>query len=103
MPSRQSWPEESRDQNQLEYNQNCRYSPYLKLSGAAEARRAHNPEGNGSKPFSAIEDDFFFAFFGGFPKGIFCPSFATQSMFTCPGTFVQVQRSGWIVFLTLLG
>lgn len=23
------------------------------LSGAAEARRAHNPEGNGSKPFSA--------------------------------------------------
>jgi hypothetical protein len=24
------------------------------LSGAAEARRAHNPEGNGSKPFSAI-------------------------------------------------
>ena len=25
-----------------------------KLSGAAEARRAHNPEGNGSKPFSAI-------------------------------------------------
>jgi hypothetical protein len=25
----------------------------LQLSGAAEARRAHNPEGNGSKPFSA--------------------------------------------------
>ena len=24
------------------------------LSGAAEARRAHNPEGNGSKPFSAM-------------------------------------------------
>ena len=30
------------------------------LSGAAEARRAHNPEGNGSKPFSAIT----FVFFG---------------------------------------
>jgi hypothetical protein len=27
---------------------------YQQLSGAAEARRAHNPEGNGSKPFSAI-------------------------------------------------
>ena len=32
-----------------------------KLSGAAEARRAHNPEGNGSKPFSAIT--FVFVFF----------------------------------------
>ena len=29
------------------------------LSGAAEARRAHNPEGNGSKPFSAITFVFF--------------------------------------------
>jgi hypothetical protein len=27
---------------------------HQQLSGAAEARRAHNPEGNGSKPFSAI-------------------------------------------------
>ena len=31
-----------------------------KLSGAAEARRAHNPEDTGSKPVSAIS---FFAFF----------------------------------------
>jgi hypothetical protein len=30
-----------------------------KLSGAAEARRAHNPEGNGSKPFSANYFGFF--------------------------------------------
>jgi hypothetical protein len=29
-------------------------SIHQQLSGAAEARRAHNPEGNGSKPFSAI-------------------------------------------------
>jgi hypothetical protein len=32
------------------------------LSGAAEARRAHNPEGNGSKPFSAITFDFLHSF-----------------------------------------
>jgi hypothetical protein len=36
------------------------------LSGAAEARRAHNPEGNGSKPFSAITFVFLHAF-------LFCP------------------------------
>jgi hypothetical protein len=28
---------------------------HRKLSGAAEARRAHNPEDTGSKPVSAIE------------------------------------------------
>ena len=34
-----------------------------KLLGAAEARRAHNPEDLGSKPRAATVDCFFFAFF----------------------------------------
>ena len=28
-----------------------RHEDFTQLSGAAEARRAHNPEDNGSKPF----------------------------------------------------
>ena len=33
----------------------CSYQLNNKLSGAAEARRAHNPEDTGSKPVSAIQ------------------------------------------------
>ncbi|KAF2840963.1 hypothetical protein M501DRAFT_656170 [Patellaria atrata CBS 101060] len=38
----------------INYWQNSAYNNSVKLNGAAEARRAHNPEDNGSKPFSAI-------------------------------------------------
>jgi hypothetical protein len=38
----------------------CFNTIHQQLSGAAEARRAHNPEGNGSKPFSAITFVFVF-------------------------------------------
>ena len=40
----------------INQHQTCNYNPVIKLSGAAEARRAHNPEGNGSKPFSATKE-----------------------------------------------
>ena len=52
-------------QNVPNYITNKFSKPHIKtakLSGAAEARRAHNPEDTGSKPVSAIESLSFLSF-----------------------------------------
>ena len=58
---------------------------HQQLSGAAEARRAHNPEGNGSKPFSAIT----FVFVWHFSFALYTPEFHFQS------EMYRSQKASW--------
>ena len=66
-------------------NLNTRHESNPKLSGAAEARRAHNPEDTGSKPVSAIR--IFFLLFDPLLSDVWLPSLFVLLQYVLDATF----------------